>query len=101
MTPPIQRSEIKQAVRASYFIPISLCKVQGQRPGSITALSIMKNLISITRIYVCRWGNLPITEAKTFGHQKVVDYLKLWEATHKEQLEEAELASQESVPLPQ
>lgn len=48
-----------------------------------------------------RWGNLPITEARTFGHQKVVDYLMLWEATHKEQPEEAELVSQESVPLPQ
>lgn len=48
-----------------------------------------------------RWGNLPITEARTFGHKKVVDYLTLWEATHKEQPEEAVMASQESVPLPQ
>jgi hypothetical protein len=44
---------------------------------------------------------LPITEARTFGHQKVVDYLTMWEATHNEQPEEAELLSQESVPLPQ
>ncbi|XP_021929474.1 glutaminase kidney isoform, mitochondrial isoform X3 [Zootermopsis nevadensis] len=53
-----------------------------------------------------RWGNMPITEATTFGHQKVVDYLRLWEATHTEHSEQAEeipirkQASEESVPLP-
>ena len=50
---------------------------------------------------------MPITEARTFGHQKVVDYLQQWEATHTdESIEEEELAirkqaSEQSVPLPQ
>lgn len=26
-----------------------------------------------------RWGNMPVDEAETFGHQTVVDYLKQWE----------------------
>lgn len=26
-----------------------------------------------------RWGNMPIDEAETFGHQNVVDYLRNWE----------------------
>ena len=25
-----------------------------------------------------RWGNLPIDEAETFGHEKVAEYLRLW-----------------------
>jgi hypothetical protein len=50
---------------------------------------------------VRRWGNLPITEARTFGHQKVVEYLEHWEATHQEQPQDAEGASEPSVPLPQ
>jgi hypothetical protein len=50
---------------------------------------------------------MPVTEARTFGHQKVVDYLQQWEATHMEESnEEEELAirkqaSEQSVPLPQ
>jgi hypothetical protein len=49
---------------------------------------------------------MPITEATTFGHQKVVDYLRLWDETHTEHSEQAEEipirkhASEESVPLP-
>jgi hypothetical protein len=49
---------------------------------------------------------MPITEARTFGHQKVVDYLQRWEATHNEHSEDVEEvpmrkhASEESVPLP-
>lgn len=26
-----------------------------------------------------RWGNMPVDEAETFGHQAVVDYLQNWE----------------------
>lgn len=26
-----------------------------------------------------RWGNMPIDEAETFGHQEVVDYLQNWQ----------------------
>lgn len=26
-----------------------------------------------------RWGNMPVDEAETFGHQHVVDYLRNWE----------------------
>ncbi|XP_046735724.1 glutaminase kidney isoform, mitochondrial isoform X5 [Diprion similis] len=29
-----------------------------------------------------RWGNLPINEAQTFGHQQVVEYLRNYEAAH-------------------
>lgn len=25
-----------------------------------------------------RWGNMPIDEAETFGHQEIVDYLQNW-----------------------
>nr|CAD7397203.1 unnamed protein product [Timema cristinae] len=28
------------------------------------------------------WGNIPMDEAQTFGHTKVVDYLKKWDAGH-------------------
>jgi hypothetical protein len=38
MTPQIQRSEIKQAIRILYFTSVPLWQAQGQRPGSITAL---------------------------------------------------------------
>jgi hypothetical protein len=47
-----------------------------------------------------------MTEAKTFGHQKVVDYLQLWETMNMKQSEEAKVlpprqcTSEESVPLP-
>jgi len=50
---------------------------------------------------------MPITEARTFGHQEVVDYLEQWEANHtNESTEDNELAirktvSEQSVPLPQ
>jgi hypothetical protein len=50
---------------------------------------------------------MPITEARTFGHEKVVEYLQQWEANHtNEASEEEELAirkqvSEQSVPLPQ
>lgn len=27
-----------------------------------------------------RWGNMPIDEAETFGHQEVVDYLRNWQS---------------------
>jgi glutaminase len=54
-----------------------------------------------------RWGNMPITEARTFGHQEVVDCLEQWEVNHtNESTEEDELVirkkvSEQSVPLPQ
>jgi hypothetical protein len=50
---------------------------------------------------------MPITEARTFGHQEVVDYLEHWEANHtNESTVEDELSirkkvSEQSVPLPQ
>lgn len=30
-----------------------------------------------------RWGNMPIDEAETFGHQTVVDFLQNWESRVK------------------
>jgi hypothetical protein len=50
---------------------------------------------------------MPITEARTFGHQEVVDYLEQWEVNHtNESTEENEhvirkKVSEQSVPLPQ
>jgi hypothetical protein len=47
-----------------------------------------------------------VTEATTFGHKKIVDYLQLWEAMHTKHSEQAEEipikkhATEESVPLP-
>ncbi|XP_069678114.1 glutaminase liver isoform, mitochondrial isoform X3 [Periplaneta americana] len=54
-----------------------------------------------------RWGNMPISEARTFGHQKVVEYLDNWDATHQEKVVETEEPlirkppTEERVPLPQ
>lgn len=31
-----------------------------------------------------RWGNMPIDEADTFGHQHVVDYLNAWQKKYAE-----------------
>lgn len=33
-----------------------------------------------------RWGNMPIDEADTFGHQNVVEYLNAWQRKHAESI---------------
>ena len=56
--------------------------------------------------FLFRWGNFPKTEAQTFGHNDVVEYLEQWEIAHEQKIkeEEAQMNSSkadESVPLPQ
>ncbi|PSN58059.1 hypothetical protein C0J52_02050 [Blattella germanica] len=53
-----------------------------------------------------RWGNMPITEARTFGHEKIVEYLESWESSQEEKKPEepetipSTTLTDESVPLP-
>ncbi|KAK9723198.1 EF-hand domain [Popillia japonica] len=47
-----------------------------------------------------RWGNMPIDEAKAFGHSAVIELLEQWEMQQKKQSENEEVEGDTSTPIP-